>query len=239
MIPLRDNIRTRSFPWANGLILLANILVFLFEISLSTAGLNRMILRFGLIPARVHWLDPNTWEPILTSMFLHAGWLHLIGNMWALFIFGDNVEDRLGHFRYILFYLLSGLAAAALTIAVTPASTVPIIGASGAIAGVLGAYFILYPGGKVLTLIPVFFLPWIVDLPAVIFLGFWFLLQFLSGVASLQAAGQVAAVAWWAHVGGFLSGMVLLFLLGGTARRRAPPPSPIEVVYHPHQDDNR
>lgn len=239
MIPLRDNIRTRSFPWANGLILLANILVFLFEISLSSAGLNRLVLDFGLIPARVHWLDPNTWEPILTSMFLHAGWLHLIGNMWALFIFGDNVEDRLGHFRYILFYLLSGLAAAALTTAVTPASTVPIIGASGAIAGVLGAYFILYPGGKVLTLIPVFFLPWIVDLPAVIFLGFWFLLQFLSGVTSLQAAGQVAAVAWWAHVGGFLSGMALLFLLGGSARRRAPSSSPIEVVYHPHQDDNR
>lgn len=239
MIPLRDNIRTRSFPWANGLILLANILVFLFEISLSSAGLNRLVLDFGLIPARVHWLDPNTWEPILTSMFLHAGWLHLIGNMWGLFIFGDNVEDRLGHFRYILFYLLSGLAAAALTTAVTPASTVPIIGASGAIAGVLGAYFILYPGGKVLTLIPVFFLPWIVDLPAVIFLGFWFLLQFLSGVTSLQAAGQVAAVAWWAHVGGFLSGMALLFLLGGSARRRAPSSSPIEVVYHPHQDDNR
>jgi membrane associated rhomboid family serine protease len=239
VIPLRDNVRTRSFPWINWLLIFANVFVFLFEISLSASGLNHLILHFGLIPARVRWANPATWEPILTAMFLHGGWLHLIGNMLALFIFGDNIEDRLGHRRYLVFYFLCGFAAAALSIFVTPNSTVPMIGASGAIAGVLGAYFVLYPGGKVTTLIPVFFFPWIVELPSVIFLGFWFLLQFASGVTSLQAAGQVGGVAWWAHVGGFLAGMALLLFLGGAPQGQGQSPVSIEVVYHPPRDQDR
>jgi membrane associated rhomboid family serine protease len=142
-------------------------------------------------------------------MFMHGGWLHFLSNMWTLFIFGDNVEDRMGHGRYILFYLLAGLASGLLQALVAPGSTIPAIGASGAIAGVLGAYFILYPAGRVLTLIPLFIFPWFVEIPAIIYLGFWFVTQLFSGIASLNVPGaaSMGGVAWWAHIGGFLFGV--------------------------------
>jgi membrane associated rhomboid family serine protease len=201
------------------LIIIVNVLVFFWELSLGASGqLDAAIEVFGFVPRRFFgWeqaggapLDPWRFVPLVTANFLHGGWLHIIGNMWFLGVFGDNVEDRLGHFRFLLFYLLCGAASMLVQGAVLPTSRVPAIGASGAIAGVLGAYLVLYPGARVRTLVFIF----LVDLPAVVFLGFWFLTQLLSGTASLTPGAGVAAsgVAWWAHVGGFVVGMGLCVL---------------------------
>jgi membrane associated rhomboid family serine protease len=161
-------------------------------------------------------------------MFWHGGWLHLIGNMLYLWIFGDNVEDRLGHFRYLIFYLVAGIAAALTQVALDPSSRLPTIGASGAIAGVLGAYLISFPRSRVLTLIPIIIFPWFVEIPAVIYLAFWFIMQLLEGVGQLGAPAQVGGVAVWAHIGGFISGAVLVKLME-PARRR--PPAPVRDLY--------
>jgi membrane associated rhomboid family serine protease len=167
---------------------------------------------FAGIPFRPHTL--------LTSLFLHGGWLHVGGNMLYLWIFGDNVEDRLGRIRFLVFYLLCGVAASGVHILANPHSTVPTIGASGAIAGVLGAYLLLYPGARVLTLIPLGFYLQVVQLPAFFFLGFWFLIQFISGAASLAARGGGAGgIAWWAHIGGFAAGIILQFVFRKRQRR--------------------
>ena len=203
-----------------ALIIVVNVLVFLWELSLGASGqLDAAIELFGFVPRRFFgWqqaggapLDPWRFLPLVTANFLHGGWLHIIGNMWFLGVFGDNVEDRLGHFRFLLFYLLCGAASMLVQGAVLPDSRVPAIGASGAIAGVLGAYLVLYPGARVRTLVFIF----LVDLPAVVFLGVWFLSQLLNGTASLTPGAGVAAsgVAWWAHVGGFVVGMGLCVLL--------------------------
>jgi membrane associated rhomboid family serine protease len=217
MIPLRDTIRSRSFPVVTLTIIVLNALVFIYEISLSPNGLDRLIGTFGMVPARLHLTQPllllNNPLPLITMfshMYLHGGWLHIISNMWILFIFGDNVEDRMGSGRYFVFYTLSGLASGLLQALVAPASRVPAIGASGAIAGVLGAYFILYPAGRVLTLIPIFIIPWFVEVPAIVFLGFWFVSQLFSGLAALNMpnAANMGGVAWWAHIGGFLFGIL-------------------------------
>lgn len=215
MIPLRDTVRSRSFPILNLSIIALNTLVFLFEFSLSPRALERFIAVFGLVPARLHlanpWLlldNPLPLMTLFTHMFLHGGWLHLISNMWILYIFGDNIEDRMGSFRYLLFYLLGGLVSGFLQALISPASRVPAIGASGAIAAVLGAYFVLYPNGRVITLVPMFFFPWFVEIPSVVYLGFWFISQLFSGVASLGLpASSVGGVAWWAHIGGFVYGV--------------------------------
>jgi membrane associated rhomboid family serine protease len=164
--------------------------------------------------------------PFFSSMFLHGGWLHLIGNMWALWIFGDNVEDRLGHLRYFAFYLASGIAAGLLHVLVNPDSMVPTVGASGAIAGVMGAYFRFYPQAKVQTLIPPFFVGPFFELPAVLFLGWWFLLQFCNGSLSLGPRGNFGGVAWWAHVGGFLFGLTACLFV---SRRPRVPAHYVEV----------
>ncbi len=217
MIPLRDTIRSRSFPLVNLAIIALNVLVFIYEIRLSPNGLDRLIGTFGLVPARLHLTQPqlllNNPLPLITMfshMYLHGGWLHIISNMWVLFIFGDNVEDRMGSGRYFVFYTLSGLASGLLQSLIAPASRVPAIGASGAIAGVLGAYFILYPAGRVLTLIPIIIIPWFVEVPAIVFLGFWFVSQLFSGLAALNVpnAANMGGVAWWAHIGGFLFGIL-------------------------------
>jgi membrane associated rhomboid family serine protease len=156
--------------------------------------------------------DPQTaWVTIFTSMFLHGGWFHLVSNMWVLFIFGDNIEDRLGGTRYLAFYLLSGVAAALLQSYVLQGSNEPMIGASGAIAGVLGAYLVLYPGARVASLVPIFFIFTIVEVPATIFLLFWFVSQVFSGLFALQGGGS-SGVAWWAHIGGFLFGLLYMIL---------------------------
>ncbi len=217
MIPLRDTIRSRSFPLVNLGIIGLNTLVFLFELNLSPRGLNQFIFTFGMVPARLNLTSPlallDNPLPLITlfsHMFMHGGWVHFLSNMWTLFIFGDNVEDRMGGGRYFVFYILAGLASGLLQALVAPGSSVPAIGASGAIAGVLGAYFILYPGGRVLTLIPIFIFPWFVEIPAIIYLGFWFVSQLFSGLAALNmpAEASMGGVAWWAHIGGFIFGIL-------------------------------
>jgi hypothetical protein len=213
MIPLRDNIPSRRFPVATLAIILLNILVFVHELKLGR-HLGNFMLEYAMIPARYtnpeiarEFSLPQQIVPFISSMFLHGGWLHLIGNMWALWIFGDNVEDRLGRARYLGLYLASGIAAALLHVVVNLNSDLPTIGASGAIAGVMGAYFRFYPFARVETLIPPFFLGPTFALPAVVFLGWWFLLQFFNGTLSLGARDSFGGVAWWAHVGGFLFGL--------------------------------
>ena len=213
MIPLRDNIPSRTVPFVNYTLIGANILIFLFEISMGR-DLTVFIHVFGMVPERVVGIATQAPElihwaiiPFITSIFLHGGWLHLIGNMLFLYIFGDNVEGALGHFRYLAFYLACGVAASLTHLISTPSSAVPTVGASGAIAGVLGAYFLLFPRAKVVTLVPIFFFIQIVEIPAFIFLGFWFLLQFLSGSAVFFSHQGTGGVAWWAHIGGFVAGV--------------------------------
>ncbi|HVN53991.1 MAG TPA: rhomboid family intramembrane serine protease [Anaerolineaceae bacterium] len=209
MIPLKDTIRSATFPLTNWIFIILNAIVFLYELTLSPARLELFIQNYGLVPAHVNPLNPVSLLPFLTSMFIHSGWFHILSNMWVLFIFGDNVEDRMGSGRYFFFYLLSGFAAGLLQYFVMPTSEVPSIGASGAIAGVLGAYFLFYPRARVLTLIPIIIIPWFVEIPAIVYLGFWFVSQLFSGLLSLGApAAQSGGVAWWAHVGGFLFGLI-------------------------------
>ncbi|HWH72367.1 MAG TPA: rhomboid family intramembrane serine protease [Candidatus Sulfotelmatobacter sp.] len=229
MIPLRDDIPASRFPAVTLGLIIVNGLVFLYELALGH-HLEDFLLNFGVIPARYTRPEvaqffslPEQLFAFLSSMFLHGGWIHFLGNMWTLWIFGDNVEDRLGRARFVGLYLASGLAAALLHILTNPGSLVPTIGASGAIAGVMGAYFRFYPHARVETLIPPFFLGPTFVLPAVLFLGWWFFLQFFNGALSLGARGQgFAGVAWWAHVGGFLFGFGVC-LLAPRQHRRVPP----------------
>ncbi len=218
MIPFRDNIPSKTFPIITVLLIIANVLVFLFEVTLRPRTLETLIATFGVVPAYVFaW--PGLHDslaalvvPFFTSMFLHGGWLHLIGNMWYLWIFGDNVEDKLGHFRYLIFYLLCGLGAAMVHTILNANTAIPTVGASGAIAGVLGAYAVTYPTARVLTLVPIFVFIQIIEIPALIVLGFWFLMQLLEGTASLavRTSANTGGVALWAHVGGFIIGIILL-----------------------------
>ena len=220
MIPIRDTIRARSFSVVNWLFILANIVVFLYESSLDRAQVWGFVTTFGLIPASIDPTNPFTWYPFLTHMFLHGGWFHLISNLWILFIFGDNVEDRMGSGAYLVFYLLGGIAAALLQSWITTNPTIPTVGASGAIAAVMGAYVLFYPRARVLTLIPIVFIPWLAELPALVFLGIWFISQLYSGFASLSLpAEQWGGVAWWAHIGGFIFGLLLARLFVTRPRR--------------------
>jgi membrane associated rhomboid family serine protease len=234
MFPIKDTIPSRSFPVVNWLLIVSNLLVFvLVEQPLRPSQLDRLIAVYGVVPAQCAvpvlaagasaggpGLIAGCAIPLFSSMFLHGGWLHILSNLWALFIFGDNVEDRMGSGRYLIFYLLSGLVAGVTQIAVSPLSTVPSIGASGAIAGVLGAYLVLYPGAKVITLIPILIIPWFVELPAILYLGIWFATQFFSGVSSIGAA-ESGGIAYWAHIGGFACGVVLVWLFARPAGRPA------------------
>jgi len=215
MIPLRDTIRSKNYPVVNIAIIVLNVLFFIIEISKGET-LNRFIYTYGLVPARYSIPTISSYFTLgqqllsfVSFMFLHGGFFHLLGNMWSLYIFGDNVEDRLGPFRYLLFYLLCGFASGVSHLAINWHSQTPTIGASGAIAGVMGAYMMLYPKSKILTLIPIFFFFQDVEIPAVFFLGIWFIFQFLS------AAGGQGGIAWWAHIGGFIFGIIFLrvFLL--------------------------
>jgi membrane associated rhomboid family serine protease len=179
---------------------------------------DQLIYAFGFIPSRFFsqqaegWLNPSGFLPVFSSMFLHANLIHLISNMWMLWIFGDNVEDCMGHGRYLLFFLLCGVASVAAQAIANPQSSIPMIGASGAISGVLGAYFLTYPHARILTLLPIFILIYLIELPAYFFLGFWFLMQFVQGSLYSMNADKMmgGGVAWWAHVGGFAAGVVLL-----------------------------
>lgn len=216
MFPLYDTVRSRKFPIVNWTLIILCGLAFYYEWQLAEAELNRFIHTWGLIPSQLNANLADTWVTIFSSMFLHGGWFHLLSNMWILIIFGDNIEERFGSISYLIFYLLSGTAAGLLEVYISPASTIPTIGASGAIAGVLGAYLIQYPKARVASLVPIFFIFTIVELPAVVFLGFWFVLQLFSGWLVLQGA-DVSGIAWWAHIGGFVFGMLTSFLF---ARRR-------------------
>ena len=224
MIPIRDTIPSSRVPVVNYLLIAANLGVFFYEISLGES-LPPFLERYAVVPARLLGGGVFSVRELLTpvtAMFLHGGWMHVLGNMLYLYIFGDNVEDTLGHGRYFLFYIACGVASFAVQIGFQSASAVPNVGASGAIAGVLGAYFILFPRARVLTIIPLFIFFPLVEIPAFFFLGIWFLIQFLSGAASLGRSSSLSGgVAWWAHIGGFLAGIVLLkILLPADAARR-------------------
>ena len=216
MIPLYDTLHSRKFPIVNWLLIALNVLVFLYEISLSPSALDRLTRTWGLVPAHLIAHPATVWVTIFTAMFLHGGWFHILSNMWVLFIFGDNIEDRLGGVRYLVFYLLSGVAASLLESFVLQGSGVPMIGASGAIAGVLGAYLILYPRARIASLVPIIFIFTIIEIPAALFLLFWFVLQLFSGWSTLQGSNG-SGIAWWAHVGGFIFGMLAVNLF---AQRR-------------------
>jgi membrane associated rhomboid family serine protease len=221
VIPIRDTIRSRSVPIVTWLIIAANTLVFFYELSLSPLRLERFIYSFALVPSQLELTQPITLLPFLTHMFMHSGWFHFISNMWILFIFGDNVEDRMGGLRFLAFYLLGGVSAGLAQTLLTLGSDIPSLGASGAIAAVMGAYFLFFPRARVITIIPLFIFPWFVEIPAIIFLGFWFVSQLGSGLASLATASGMAlgGVAWWAHIGGFVFGLLLakIFTIGRRA----------------------
>ncbi len=236
MFPLRDDNLSRGLALATGAIIALNFLVWLLVQGLgSEPALSESICVFGLIPGELLRLLPAgtsvevgpalacalggepTWFTPLTSMFMHASWFHIIGNLWFLWVFGNNVEAALGHVRFIVFYLLCGLAAAVVQTAVDPASAVPMIGASGAIGGVMGAYAVRFPRARVLMLVVLGFFVRTVWVPAWLMLGYWFLLQVAGGLPAL-GGGVEGGVAFWAHIGGFVSGAVLMFLLGGFAR---------------------
>ncbi len=219
MIPIRDDQPRFSTPYITYFLIALNGVLYFLQWSMGPRNEQALAFQLGMVPARITGLlssaphaDPGyALLTILTSMFLHGSWLHVIGNMWFLWIFGDNIEDYVGHFQYLLFYLLSGIGAAVAHILLNPNSRIPTVGASGAIAGILGAYFLLYPRARVLTLVPLFFL-FFWWLPAWVFLGYWFILQFFAGAAtSLTVSSRMSGgIAFWAHVGGFITGIVLI-----------------------------
>jgi len=213
MIPLRDANPSRRKPIVTVIIIILNLFIFLFQTSLPPDIVRQFIKTFGFIPYRFTYdlfkgYSIKVWlTPIFTSMFLHGSWMHLISNMWALWLFGDNVEDRLGHFKFLVFYLLSGFAAAMTHYIFNFNSPVVTIGASGAISGVMGAYFIMFPFARIITLVPVFGLPLFVRIPSIIYIGFWFLSQVSNGILTLFGPIFGFGIAWWAHIGGFLFGV--------------------------------
>jgi len=220
MLPLKDDQVRYSRPYVTWFLIALNLVIFLFEYSLDAQSLRALIHQFAVVPYHLlvflrgspRYSAGQVILPFFTSLFLHGSWMHVIGNMWFLYIFGDNVEDFLGHFKYLIFYLVCGVLAMSAQVMVSLHSTVPALGASGAIAGVLGAYFVVYPRARVLTWFFIFVL-WV---PAWVILGYWFVLNFLSGTASvLEVQNQnMGGVAFWAHVGGFLSGMLLVRVFG-------------------------
>lgn len=236
MIPIGDTQPSRRVPYVTYLLIALNVFAFLVQLG-QGAAVNDFILQWGAVPARLAgWTeDPFVLVTLLTSIFLHGGWWHLIGNMLYLSIFGDNVEDRLGHGRYLLFYMAGGVLAGLAQIWFTPGSTAPAIGASGAVAAVLGTYMVLYPRARVRVLFFIFFFIQVISIPALLVLGLWFVTQLFNGVFSLTAASaaMMGGVAWWAHVGGFVMGIIVGLLL----RRRPPrapqpyPPRPYYTYY--------
>ncbi|MEW5693408.1 MAG: rhomboid family intramembrane serine protease [Candidatus Hydrogenedentota bacterium] len=214
MLPLKDTIPHKKYPVINISIIIINTLFFLYELLLPEGKIERFFFQYGVVPlfyaypeviAKIGW--DNLSISLLTSIFLHGGWLHFLGNMWFLWIFGDNVEDFFGHLGYLLFYLLCGIIASVFHILLNLTSTIPTIGASGAIAGVMGSYFLLYPRSRIITLIP-FFVFWdIIELPAFLFLGLWFIMQFFYGTISIGS--DAISIAFWAHIGGFIAGFII------------------------------
>ena len=216
MIPLRDTLSSRSHPLVNTMIIAVNVGVYLIQFTQGNQ-LDRFIYTYGMVPARysipqiaAYFSLGQQMFSLISFMFLHGGFWHLLGNMWSLYIFGDNVEDHMGSVRYLIFYLLCGLVSGLSHLIFNAHSNIPTIGASGAIAGVMGAYFLLFPKAKILTLIPVIIIPFFIEIPAYFFLGMWFVLQFINAAGSHGASGGIA---WWAHIGGFVFGMVMIRVL--------------------------
>ncbi len=220
MIPIRDRNPSGTFPYITIGIIVINISIFLYELSLGS-DLVFFLHKYGVVPIKVaHYYRSSdlttidTFFPFLSSTFLHGGFIHLIGNMWFLWIFGDNIEDKLGHAKYFFFYILCGTIASATHVFFNSQSQIPCVGASGAIAAVLGAYMVTFPRARVTTVVPIFFFIQIIELPAVVVLGFWIFIQFFSGATSLTAStSDGGGVAWWAHIGGFASGIVLFYIM--------------------------
>lgn len=217
VIPIRDVIPSQTTPLVNVGLIILNVVVFLLSPPTSGAAFEAFVRTWGVVPADFAWLS------VVTSMFVHGGWLHLLSNVLFLWIFGDNVEDRMGHVRYLVFYLLCGLVAVGAQVLSGPGSGIPMVGASGAIAGVLGAYIVLYPRSRVLTLVPLFIFVTFIEIPAGILLGLWFAMQVLSGVGSMMVVEpqDMGGVAVWAHAGGFIAGVLLVFLFQRPERRQA------------------
>jgi len=229
VIPIEDSVPRHCPPLITWTIIGINVAVFLYETTLPPQALEQFMMLFGVVPARYtsgefgyHFLGGKIvgYWPFLTSLFLHGGWAHIFGNMWTLWIFGDNVEDQMGPLRFTIFYLCAGIVASIFHIMANPTSTLPTIGASGAISGVLGAYYVLFPRARIILMVPIFFFPFFFELPAFFYLAFWFLEQVLSGTFALAAPRWAGGVAWWAHIGGFLFGVFTcrLFLLGAKTR---------------------
>ena len=219
MIPIRDRNPSGTFPYVTIGIIVVNVFIFLYELSLGS-DLGPFLHRYGVVPIKItHDYRSSdlslidTFFPFLSSTFLHGGFIHLIGNMWFLWIFGDNIEDKLGHVKYLCFYILCGTTASSAHVFFNSQSELPCIGASGAIAAVLGAYMVTFPRAKVTTIVPIFFFIQIIELPAVVVIGFWILIQFFSGAVSLTASTSGGGIAWWAHVGGFVSGIILFYTI--------------------------
>ncbi len=228
MIPLKDTTPRRSFPFITVLLIVANFIVFFHQISLPHGAGDAFVRAYGLVPSRIqfalagrHYTLAQAFVPLFTCMFLHGGWLHIIGNMWFLWIFGGNVEDRMGSASYLLFYLICGLGSGISQVVFSWGSTIPSIGASGAISGVLGAYIIFFPRSRILSLVPLLVIWFMARVPAWIFIGLWFAVQFLSGLGSLASANS-GGIAWWAHVGGFILGALLAKPFASSPRRAAP-----------------
>ncbi|HEY6050675.1 MAG TPA: rhomboid family intramembrane serine protease [Thermoanaerobaculia bacterium] len=228
MIPIRDTIPSRHVPVATWSLIAVNLIAFFWQLTLPPAAARDAMFLFGIVPARFTdpaWAAevgfPRSFLPFLTTMFLHSGWLHVIGNMWVLWIFGDNVEDRMGPLRFLVFYLACGISAGLIHVATNAGSRIPAVGASGAIAGVMAAYFVLYPRAQILAMFPIFFWPIFFHVPAWVYLGFWFLVQFFSGAASFASGGEAAGIAWWAHIGGFAFGILTFWAF---LRRDRPAP---------------
>ena len=231
MIPLKDRNPSDTFPYVTMGIIVINISIFLHELFLGP-NLGVFVMQYGIVPAKVtHYFQASnlpfnsTFFPFISSTFLHGGFIHLIGNMWFLWIFGDNIEDKLGHFKYLGFYILCGAIASSVHVFFNSRSEIPCIGASGAIAAVLGAYMVTFPCARIITVIPIFFFLQIIELPAIIVLGFWFFIQFFSGAISITASTSGNSVAWWAHIGGFISGIILfniirILFVGKLSKRR-------------------
>ena len=218
MFPISDTIPRLRFPYVTWALIIINGIIFLFEISIPKDTLQMVLYLFGLVPARysypqwayIHGLPFDHYLSFLTNMFLHGGWVHIIGNMWFLYLFGSGVEDRLGHGRFLIFYLLSGIAASVIYYLFAIHTEVPVMGASGAIAGIMGAYLVMFPKAKILTLILIVFYPLFVEISAFFYIGYWFFLQLFSGTLALSYQATEGGVAWWGHVGGFIAGVVLL-----------------------------
>jgi membrane associated rhomboid family serine protease len=219
MIPIRDKNPSGTFPYVTIGIIVVNVSIFLYEISLGPE-LSMFLEQYGVVPLKVKHFSKasdltimNTFFPFISSTFLHGGFVHLIGNMWFLWIFGDNIEDKLGHFKYLTFYVVCGIIASSVHVLLNSQSNMPCIGASGSIAGVLGAYMVTFPYARIITVIPIFIFLQIIELPAIVVLGFWFVIQFFNGAASITSSTSGGGVAWWAHIGGFASGIIIFYII--------------------------